>query len=728
MISFNEHTKVFSLNTQNSTYQMKIGNYGFLLHLYYGKKVIDTEMSYLIQSIDRGFSGNPYDAEDNRDFSLDTLPQEFSTFGLGDFRSSCISVINADGSNAIDLRYKSYKIYDGKPKLEGLPSVYCDNAQTLEIILEDSITNVEVKLLYSVIKDKDIITRSVIVKNNSDNTIILNKILSCCLDFNDNNYDLISFYGKHTLERQVERTPVRHGKILIDSIRGASSHHQNPFVILCENNANEDTGNCYGFSFVYSGNFMAEVEVDQSNQTRVTMGINSTAFRYSLQKDEYFVAPEVVLCFSDKGLSDMSKKYHRLYRNNLCRGYYKDKRRPILINNWEATYFDFDDEKLIKIAEDASKLGIEMLVMDDGWFGKRNDDKRGLGDWYVNENKLKCGLNKLCQKINSLNMKFGIWFEPEMISEDSDLYRNHKDWCLNIPNRKGNRSRYQFVLDMSRKEVVDYLFDSMYKILSSANIEYIKWDMNRHLTDIWSAKLPPERQGEVYHRYVLGVYDLLERLIQAFPKLLIEGCSGGGGRFDAGMLYYTPQIWCSDNTDAIERIKIQYGTSFNYPISTVGSHVSVCPNHQTQRTVPLKTRGIVAMAGTFGYELDITKMTEAEKQEVKQQIDDYKKYYDIITFGDYYRLTNPFENIYYTAWEFVSEDKTKALLNFVLLHSESNPPFINIKLKGLDNNKKYIINDEVQVYTGSALMNAGIMMPVLYGDYVSLQFDIKSID
>lgn len=729
-ISFHESTKVFTLNTKRSTYQCQVIDYGFLSHLYYGKRLTDDEITYHFVPMDRGFSGNPNDAGADRTFSADYLMQEYSSFGTGDYRSSAFSVTNTDGSNAADLRYQSHTIYAGKPKIKGLPAVYAseEEAQTLEILLKDKATGMEVLLQYSVLEELDIITRHAVIRNHTGETVKLNRALSCCLDFNTCNYDILTFYGRHPMERNLERTSVRHGKISIESVRGTSSHHHNPFMILCDKNADEQNGNCYGLALVYSGNFLAETEVDQAFQTRVVMGINPTGFSYTLADGEEFITPEVILAFSGEGFGMMSRNLHKTMRDHVCRGKYKHERRPILINNWEATYFDFDDEKLVQIAKDAAELGIEMLVMDDGWFGKRNDDNSGLGDWFVNEKKLKGGLDSLCRRINDLGLKMGIWFEPEMISEDSDLYRAHPDWALQIPGRKPVRSRNQLVLDMSRQDVRNYLFERLSDILSSANIEYVKWDMNRHLSDVWSAKLPPERQGEVYHRYVLGLYDLLERITSAFPDVLFEGCSGGGGRFDAGMLYYSPQIWCSDNTDAVERVKIQYGTSFAYPVSSMGAHVSACPNHQTGRTTPLETRAAVAYAGTFGYELDLTRISKEEKEMMKEQVAFFKKHYDTISYGDYYRLTNPFETPEYAAWQFVSEDGSKALLTYVQIRSQACPPVVYLKLQGLDETAYYQIEGSDRIYTGSALMYAGIPMPVMWGDYASRIFEIVKID
>lgn len=728
-IIFNEQTKVFTLQTKNTSYQMKVGKYGFLWHLYYGKKINPFDTSYLIKFADRGFSGNPYEAENDRTYSIDTLPLEYPCFGTGDFRTSCLEIENIDGSNAVDLRYVSYEIVDGKYSLEGLPAIYQndnDIAQTLKIYIQDKFTDVKVILYYGVIENRDIITRACKIQNEGKNTIKIQKALSCCLDFpNINQMELIHFHGRHAMEREFERVPLIHGKMLIDSIRGTSSHQNNPFIILCDKDTTEDYGNCYGMSFVYSGNFKAEVETSQFNTIRAVMGINDNSFSFEVGIGQTFTTPEVVLAYSGNGLSELSKIYHKAYRKNLCRGKYKETIRPVLINNWEATYFKFNAKKLINIADDAAKLGIDLLVMDDGWFGKRDDDFSGLGDWKVNEDKLGCTLNELVKRVNEKGLKFGIWFEPEMVSEDSDLYRTHPDWAIKIPNRLPNRSRNQLVLDFSREDVREFIFKSMCEILDNANIEYIKWDTNRSLTDLYSNVLSSKNQGELCHRYVLGLYDFIEKLINKYPNILFEGCSGGGGRFDAGMLYYMPQIWCSDDTDAIERIKIQYGTSFGYPISTVGSHVSACPNHQTGRTTPLKTRGVVAMSGTFGYELDINKMTNDEKEIVKQQISDFKKYYHLIQDGDYYRLTNPYERNDFAAWQFVSEDKSESLINIVKIHSLANAPFNYIKFKGLDKDKIYDINGKK--FNGDVLMYAGYVIPDMLDDFQSLQIYIKEV-
>ena len=718
------NNQIFSLHTKHSTYQMKVDR-DFLIHTYYGPYVGDSDMSYLARCIDRGFSGNP-DGITDKGYSLDTQLLEYPSYGTGDFRNDCLRVAYADGSQVTDLKYVSHEIKEGKYGLEGLPAMYQgeENVQTLEVVLQDVYKKLEVILYYGVFENLDVITRACKIVNKGEDKVNLLRAYSMCLDFNNKDMDFVHFYGRHAMERIMERTPLHHGIQSVGSRRGFSSHQHNPFVVLCAHDAGEDHGNCYGASFVYSGNFAAEAEVTQADCTRMTMGIHDAQFQFELRPQESFTAPEVMLSFSSEGLGTLSRNYHKAIRYHICRGKYKTARRPILINNWEATYFDFNTEKLLDIAREAKKLGIEMLVMDDGWFGKREDDVSGLGDWFVNEKKLGGKLKDLVDGVNEIGLKFGIWFEPEMISEDSDLYRAHPDWALKIPGRAPTRGRQQLVLDFSREDVRTYIFDRMCEILESSDIEYVKWDANRHLTDVWSALLPAERQGEVFHRFILGLYDFLEKITQRFPNVLFEGCSGGGGRFDAGMMYYHPQIWCSDDTDAVERLEIQYGTSFAYPVSTMGAHVSVCPNHQTGRSVSMKTRGVVAMSGTFGYELDITKLSEEDKQTVKEQIEAFKKYYDLIQNGDYYRLTDDGRKSPFVAWEFVSADKKEALLNVVVLRTKANPILNTVYARGLEADMMYQVEGSQEKFSGAALMNGGYPIPVMGDDYQAVQIHL----
>lgn len=718
-IIFSEKERVFTLHTKDTTYQMKVDPYGFLLHLYYGRRT-QGQMDYLLHYADRGFSGNPYDAEKDRTYSLDVLPQELPSNGTGDYRSPAVIVKNTDGSYGSDFRYQGYRIKEGKYSLPGLPAVYAkeEEAQTLEVDLEDTVAKVGITLFYGVLPELNIITRSVCIRNGKEGKIYLEKIQTACLDWVGGEYDLISFYGRHVMERNVQRTPVGHGAQVLTSRRGTSSHQYNPMMILADKEANEDAGSCYAMSFVYSGGFKGEVEKDQFNQTRALLGLSDEQFSYPLEAGEAFYAPEVVLTYSSQGLSRLSQNLHICFRTHLCRGKYRDCVRPILLNSWEAAYFNFNGEDIYQFAKQAADLGMEMLVLDDGWFGKRDDDYSGLGDWYVNEEKLGESLGHLIERVNGLGMKFGIWFEPEAVNEDSDLFRAHPDWALTIPGRDPIRARYQLVLDLSRREVVDYLFEAVCKVLDQGNIEYLKWDMNRSLSDCYSRGA--KDQGRVLHDYVLGLYDLLERLTERYPNLLLEGCSGGGGRFDAGMLYYTPQIWCSDNTDAIDRVVIQYGTSFGYPISAVGSHVSTVPNHQNGRVTPLHTRGVTAMAGTFGYELDPRNLSEEEKQEVREQMQKYRQYGDLIQKGLYYRLTDPASQEV-GAWEFLSEDAAEMLVNAVRITVHGNMPVNFIRLKGLPKGCKYQEQESGKVYDSDALMEAGLPLPLETGEYNAYQ-------
>lgn len=728
-IIMNQAEQVFTLQTKRTTYQMKAGDYGILLHLYYGARVEDCTMDYLLHRKDVGFSGNPYEAGEDRTFSLDTLPQEFPSYGVGDYRNNCVGVCQADGTRAADFRYVSWEIREGAHKIPGLPCLFDEDetAETLVIFLEDAASSLKLELYYVVFADRDVIARSARITNGGKEAIRLEKMMSACLELPNGSWEAIHFHGRHAMERRLERLPLMHGTMEVGSRRGTSSHQHNPGVILCSPDATEEHGGCYGLSLIYSGNFSMEIEMDQMDSVRAVCGINPEFFEYRLEPGEAFDTPQLMMTYSGSGLSRMSANFHSIIRYNLCRGKYKFARRPVLINNWEATYFDFNEEKILSIARQASELGIEMLVLDDGWFGSRDSDNAGLGDWFVNTDKLKGGLTDLVTGINGLGMKFGIWIEPEMVNEDSRLYREHPDWALTIPGRKPCRSRNQLVLDMSRSEVRDYVFDSIAAVLKSANVEYVKWDMNRSICDVYSAVLPKERQGEVYHRYVLGIYDLMERFTSSFPNILFEGCSGGGGRFDPAILYYSPQIWCSDDTDGIERLEIQYGTSFFYPISAVGSHVSAIPNHQTGRRTPLATRGVVAMAGSFGYEMDLNLLTEDEKEAVKAQVEDYKKYYDLIHNGDYYRLASPQGDSSFTAWQFVSGDKTRTLLNLVITHVRANAPDLWFKLRGLDPEKRYRLEENGRIYSGSALMNAGISIPMIMGDYPAVQMVLTEV-
>ena len=725
MIVIDSSSRVFTLNTKNTSYQMKADGYNILLHTYYGPRVREEDLSYLIQYADRGFSPNPNEAGGDRTYSLDTLPQEYSTCGVGDFRLPSIELEGEDGSLAADLRYAGYELRQGKYALPGLPAFWGgDEWETLTVFLEDAAARVSVELYYGVLEKYDLITRSVRVVNRGAGTVRLRRCASLCLDFQGGAFDFITFDGCHTLERSLNRTPLRPGVQSVESVRGASSHHHNPFVILCDRGASEDHGLCYGAALVYSGNFLAGLERTQLEHNRLTLGLNPWHFCWTLEPGDSFTAPEAALVCSPNGFGQMSRQLHRAVRNHLIHDPLQGQCRPVLINNWEATEASFDEERLVDIARAAAPLGIDLFVMDDGWFGKRDDDNSGLGDWVVNEKKLPGGLQALVSRIKELGMSFGIWIEPEMVSEDSSLYRAHPDWALGIPGRPQTRGRNQLTLDFSRREVRDHIYGAVKKVLDSADISYVKWDMNRSLTDVFSAALPAGRQGEVLHRYVLGVYELLDRLRRDYPYILIESCAGGGGRFDLGMLYYSPQIWCSDNTDAVDRLGIQYGTSFCYPVSSMGSHVSAVPNAQTGRTVSLETRGVVAMSGTFGYEMDLNRTTRKERELIREQVAFFKEHCDLIQSGDYYRLTGltgPF-----TAWEQVSPDRREALVSLVYGPNHAAAPFRVLRFRGLDPALRYQVNGQ-GAYAGDVLMNAGWPLPLPAGDYQAVQLYIKAV-
>lgn len=743
-IALDMDRQVFTLHTRNTTYQMKADEFGTLLHTYYGKRSDDSDKAYLCCRMDRGFSGNPYEiGKQDRGYSLDVMPQEYSGFGTGDYRITALRVCQPDGSRAVQLRYVGCEILEGKYGIPGLPAVYAgtQEAQTLVVRLKDGAGGISAELWYGVLPELDVITRAVRIVNDGAGQVVLEKAASLNLDWQYEDFQWITFHGRHAMEQNVQRAGLHHGVRAVGSVRGASSHQYNPFVMLCKADTGEMSGDCYGFSFLYSGEFLAEIEKDQFHQTRLIFGIHPDNFAWTLKPGEALWLPEVAMAYSGAGTGGVSRIFHRTLRDHVCRGVWKERRRPVLANNWEATYFDFNGEKLENLAREAADLGMELFVVDDGWFGKRDDDNTGLGDWRANEKKLGCTLKELGEQVLKAGMQFGIWLEPEGISEDSDLYRSHPDWAVAVPGRRPCLSRNQLVLDLSRKDVQDYLIRELSALLLGAPITYVKWDMNRSLCDKFSQALPPQRQGEFAHRYVLGLYRVLEELLKAFPQVLFEGCSGGGGRFDAGMLYYTPQIWGSDNTDAVERLWIQYGTSFGYPMSAVGSHVSAVPNHQTGRVTPFSTRGCVAMAGAFGYELDITKLSPEEKNEVRRQIAVYKQYDHLIRQGDYYRLTGP-DGEGCTVWEVAAPSGQEALVTAVYPHVRANAPFTCVKVYGLLAAEAYhleLIGAEPgqaparlpygfgpgETLTGAALKDCGMIIPQAVREYQGWQIYVS---
>ncbi|MBQ7780911.1 MAG: alpha-galactosidase [Lachnospiraceae bacterium] len=717
-IIYNESSKSFKLDTKSASYVIGVVDAeGFVGHAYFGKKLGEDDVTYLMRTGEAPFTPET-NARDRLSF-LDSFPMEYPTGGIGDYRESAITVRSDGGHRALQLTMDSYNIYKGKKPLEGLPATWGseEDTETLELVLTDKVLKIKAVLSYSIFEGIDAVVRSVKLYNESDKPVFIERIMSASMDMDNKEYDKILLNGSWARERHINRTPVNYGVQSMSSTRGEEGHQTHPFMALLDKTATEDAGDVYGINLIYSGNFLTLADRGQFDSVRLMTGINPEGFCWKLNPGESFQAPEAVLVYSAEGLNGMSHAFHDLYREHLIRGEYRDKKRPILINNWEATYFDFNTEKLLDIAREASKLGIEMLVMDDGWFGNRCDDNRALGDWFVNEEKINGGLKYLVDEVNKLGMKFGIWFEPEMISPESDLYREHPDWAIRVPGRTAGLARNQLVLDMSRPEIQDYIFDLVAKVLRSANIEYVKWDMNRPLSDIGSYALSAECQGELYHRYVLGMYRLQERLVTEFPHILLENCSGGGARFDAGMLYYSPQIWCSDDTDAIERLTIQEGTALIYPLSAMGAHVSDCPNHAVGRVTPFETRGYVALAGTFGYELDVTKIPEEDRNMIPDQVAMYHKYNDLVRTGDYYRVASFQQNRMYDCYMVVAKDKSEALVTFIQVMGRPNSHSRRIQLKGLCPEKKYRIEGEERTYLGSTLMQAGILVENLWGDY-----------
>lgn len=734
-IYFNKETKEFHIQGKDFSYIFHILKNNQLGHLYFGRKLKHRESFSRLFRIEPK-PNMPVQYEDDHAFSLDIIKQEYPAYGTTDFREPAIHVSQENGSRITNFEYRSHTIYYGKPKLEGLPATYIENddeAITLEIILYDEVINVELKMLYTVFDAFNALARSVKVTNRGNGSIRLCRIMSANVDFFDSDFEMIQLSGAWARERHVKKRKLQTGIQSISSTRGnASSPHNNPFIALKRPNTDEHHGEVYGFSLIYSGNFLAQVEVDYYDVARVSIGINPFDFSWLLQSGESFQAPEAVIVYSENGLNGMSQTYHELYRNRLVKGRWRDRPRPILINNWEATYFDFNEEKILDLARTAKDLGIELFVLDDGWFGERNDDTSSLGDWYVNRKKLPHGIKWLAEKINKLGLEFGIWIEPEMISKRSELYKKHPDWLIQVPNRRLSPGRNQYVLDFSRDEVVDYIYQMISKILREAPISYVKWDANRYMTEIGSLGLPAERQQEVSHRYILGVYKLYEKLTSEFPHILFESCSAGGARFDPAMLYYAPQTWTSDDTDAIERLKIQYGTSIVYPLSSIGAHVSAVPNHQVGRMTSLQTRANVAFFGVFGYEMDLTKATDKEKKIIKEQVDFYKKYRELIMQGSFYRLISPFEEEQNeTAWMVVSKDLNRALVGYYQVLAKPNDGFKRLILKGLCPDKKYKILGQPEIYYGDELMNFGVILNGIIpdkGDFISTILEIESVD
>lgn len=717
-IFYNAESNIFHLQTCDSSYIMQVVKEKYLSHLYWGKRVEKYHGSRAIIWKDRGFAPNPDDTD--RTFSLDTLPQEYPQTGNGDFRTCAYGIRQENGSRISSLWYDGYEIFAGKKKLQGLPASFGDEHEvdTLVIYMKDAVIGLVVELEYNVFASRNIITRSVRFVNQSQTPVTLTKMLSMSVDIRENEFDVLTLYGAHNNERNMDRRPLTSGIIQIESIRGTSSPQQSPFMALMRKNAGEDHGEIYAVQFVYSGNFLASAQVDAFQNVRLQMGLHPWNGEWYLKSGETFQTPEVVMAYTDQGLNGLSHTFHNFYRHHLMRGKYANALRPILINNWEATFFQFTEEKLLQLAKKAAETGIELFVLDDGWFGHRDADNSSLGDWFVDQRKLPHGLAWLSDQIHGMGMQFGLWFEPEMISQDSELYQAHPDYVLHAQGRPYTIGRGQLVLDLSRKDVCDYVIQSVSSILKSTQIDYVKWDMNRHLTEVESAAYAPCQQGEIAHRYVLGLYYILQTLTDAFPDILFEGCSSGGGRFDAGMLYYMPQSWCSDNTDAVCRMKIQYATSLTFPPVTMGAHVSVVPNQQTGRVTPLSTRGYVAMSANFGYELDLNNLSEQELNEVKEQIALYKEIRDTVQNGTLYRIKNPFEGNL-AQWNFVSRDKKQVVAFHFEILSQPAAPVQLLKLKGLEPDAIYQDMDRGTLYGGDELMYAGISIPLKKQDFRS---------
>ena len=727
-IQFIHQTGIFHLQSVDTSYAIQLFKNKYPLHLYWGRKIHGDGFGHLLQAVNRAFSPNPDHSD--KSYSLDTIPMEYPSYGHSDFRIPAFVIQQENGSTIIDPIYISHRIYKGKPALGGLPATYVeapDEADTLEIELVDELTGLRVILCYSVFEKLNAIARSVRFINSGSRELKLLKAMSMSIDFYNADYDLLQLSGAWARERHIHKRRLAPGLQSVESRRGSSSHQQNPFIALFGENANEEAGDVYGFSLVYSGNFSAGVEVDQFDSARAFMGINPFEFCWILKTGEAFQTPEAVMVYSSGGLGGMSRTYHRLYRTRLCRGAYRDADRPVLINNWEATYFDYNAEKIISLASTAKEMGIELMALDDGWFGKRDDDTSSLGDWFVDKRKLPEGLANLAGSIIKLGMQFGLWFEPEMVSPDSELYRRHPDWCIQVPERAASESRNQLVLDFSRGEVRDAVIRMISAILESVPIAYIKWDCNRHLTEIGSVSLSAKRQKETAHRYILGLYKVMEEITSKFPHILFESCSGGGGRFDPGMLYYMPQTWTSDDTDVVERLKIQYGTSIVYPVSTICSHVSAVPNHQVHRTTSFATRGNAAMFGNFGYELDITRLKQDEIELIKKQVLQYREFAELMRSGDLYRLKSPFEGNE-TAWMFVSEDQKDAFVTYVRVLAKPNEPLKRIFPKGLNQDFDYAIDGESDLFGGDLLMYAGLNIPFMEGDFQSCTWRLRAMN
>lgn len=733
-VTYIPESRIFKLDTDHTSYLIGVTEDGYVGHLYYGEKLRHAASTEAFRV--ENFPTPGVLPRDKQAF-LSAFPFEYPTAGVGDYRESCLDLVDANGAPGCELRYENYDVADGKYALEALPASFAadeEGVQTLSLHLKDAVLKVDVTLLYGVFPKEDVITRSVVVTNNSSEAVTIRRVLSAGFDMDNRDFEMIGLFGSWGRERHPERIRLHHGRQILSSCRGVSSPQESPFMAVMTPQATQTSGEVYGFSLVYSGGFEACADVSMFDSARLVMGIQPNGFSWQLNPSEHFTAPEAVLTYSAAGLDEMTLHYHHFYRDHLIRNPYRGRLRPVLVNNWEGTFFDFDEEKLYRIAVDAKNFGMDMFVMDDGWFGARNDDNRGLGDWYVNEDKLRGGLDALVQRVKALGLKFGIWVEPEMVNEDSDLYRAHPDWALKIARRDPTRGRNQLVLDISRKEVRDHIMDQILKVLHGTEIDYVKWDMNRYLADLESAALPADRQGELLHRYVLGLYEMQARLLEECPGLLFENCSSGGARFDAGMLYYSPQIWCSDDTDAIERLRIQEGTAMVFPLCTMGAHVSKCPNDQVGRNTPFETRANVALAGTFGYELVLSELPESDREKIKDQVARYHRFHPLEEEGDYYRLHSWTDDKPFDVWMVAAADGSEALLTYVQVLGRPAWRSENVRLRGLDPERQYQLEvvsgeggEQIQpLRWGDELMQEGLLMPTLH-DFESRLIYIRAI-
>lgn len=728
-IEFDPKQQVFHLYTDGMSYVIGLIKDIYLAHYYWGARILTVHAASKWRFGQR--PNTPTPEYPDLTLHLDTLPQEYPTHGRGDYRPPALGLtVLEDGVSALKLAYRGHCIERGKRPLSGLPAAFVtDEAQatTLTVELGDEAVGLSVELSYALFERFNLVARSAKIVNAGTRRLAVETAMSASVDLPHDAYDILHLWGAPLRERMVERQPLAPGTFRFGSTRGASSHYHNPFFALLRRDATEDTGDVYGFSLVYSGNFLAQTHVDHDLSVRAMIGIHPFQFRWILEPGETFQTPEALLAYSGEGLGGLSRMLHRFIRQHVMRHPFGVTERPILLNSWEAMYFSISEDRLLALAERAAEAGMELFVIDDGWFGERNDDTRALGDWTVNREKFPSGFAALAEAFRSKGLKLGLWIEPEMISPESALYREHPDWVLRTPYREPVRSRHQWVLDLSREEVVAHLMGVIDALLASAPIAYVKWDFNRYLTDVWSRALSAERQQEVAHRYMLGLYRLLAHVTERHPHVLIEGCAGGGGRFDLGMLQFMPQMWTSDNSDAASRIFIQYGTSICYPAIAMGAHVSSVPNHQIGRVTPLGFRAHVAMSGNLGYELDLTALNASERAAIREQVRLYQEIRPIVQFGDFYRLVDPFVTRDRASWMFVDEARREAVVFYFQILAEPNSPVRRLKLKGLDPQALYEAPELGFVMSGAEWMHAGFALPTLASDHQSLLIRLKQV-